>query len=72
MAGVFAGYSGADFVGSPSAVAEMGYALWGSSSELVPKKFRDLMVPLINSTSFLDGFYGLASQNVGLMGITGG
>jgi CubicO group peptidase (beta-lactamase class C family) len=72
VAGVFAGYSGADFVGSPSAVAEMGYALWGSTSELVPKEFRDLMVPDINSTDFVKSFYGLASQNVGLMGITGG
>jgi D-alanyl-D-alanine carboxypeptidase len=72
VGGVFAGWSGADFVGTPSAVAEMGFALWGSTSELVPKAFRDLMVPDLNSTSFLKSFYGLASQNVGLMGITGG
>jgi len=65
VSGVFAGYSAADFVGPPRAVAEIGYALWGSGSRLVPSKLRDLMVP---TTSF----YGLASQNVGLMGITGG
>lgn len=66
VSGVFAGYSAADFVGPPSTVAEIGYALWGDSSELVPASYRDLMVPN-NET-----FYGLASQNVGLMGITGG
>ena len=53
-------------------MAELGYALWGQSSELVPRKYRDLMVPNLKTHSFLDSFYGLASQNVGLMGITGG
>lgn len=63
--GVFSGWSASDFVGTPSAVAEMGYALWGNSSTLVAKAFRDMMVPS-------NEFYGFASQNVGLMGITGG
>lgn len=62
--GVFSGWSASDFVGPPSAVAELGYALWGNSSSIVPKEYRDMMVPT-------KGFYGLASQNVGLMGITG-
>ena len=65
VSGVFAGYSAADFVGSPSDVAMLGYALWGNESLLVPAELRDLMVP--HKT-----FYGLASQNVGLMGIAGG
>jgi len=66
VAGVFAGYSAADFVGSPSDVAMLGYALWGNESLLVPSEYRDLMVPSSRE------FYGLASQNVGLMGIAGG
>jgi len=70
--GVFAGWTAADFVGPPSAVAELGYALWGKSSELMPARYRDMMVPNLKSKSFMDAFYGLASQNVGLMGITGG
>ena len=65
MSGVFAGYSAADFVGSPSDVAMLGYALWGNESLLIPAELRDLMVP--HKT-----FYGLASQNVGVMGIAGG
>lgn len=66
--GVFSGWSASDFVGPPSAVAEIGYALWGNSSALVPEKYRDMMIP-----SPLDRqFYGFASQNVGLMGIAGG
>lgn len=72
VSGVFAGYSAADFIGSPSAVAEIGYALWGKPSTLVPAEFRDLMVPNLTSRDFRNSFYGLASQNVGLMGITGG
>lgn len=63
--GVFAGWSGADFVGSPTVVAELGYALWGKPAAIVPEAFRDQMIP------HRFGFYGLASQNVGLMGITG-
>lgn len=63
--GVFGGWSGADFVAPPRAVAELGYALWGNTSALVPKEFRDLMIPV-------KSFYGLASQNVGFMGIAGG
>lgn len=66
--GVFAGWSAADFVATPRAAAELGYALWGKPSTLVPKQYRDLMVPHGN---FPTGFYGLAAQNVGLMGITG-
>jgi len=72
VSGVFAGYSAADFIGSPSAVAEIGYALWGKPSALVPAEYRDLMVPNLTSHDFRNSFYGLASQNVGLMGITGG
>jgi CubicO group peptidase (beta-lactamase class C family) len=67
--GVFSGWAASDFVGPPSAVAELGYALWGNSSTLVPQKYRDMMVPT-PLTNF-SGFYGLASQNVGLVGITG-
>lgn len=71
--GVFSGWSASDFVGPAKAVAELGYALWGKGSTIVPAHVRDLMVP--NGTSFMDKgaeFYGLASQNVGMMGITGG
>lgn len=71
--GVFCGYSASDFIGPPAAVAEIGYALWGSKSTLVSPALRDLMVP--NGTSFRSPgaeFYGLASQNVGMMGIAGG
>jgi len=70
--GVFCGYSASDFVGPPSAVAELGYALWGNASSLVPAQYRDLMVPKTGSSWKDSTFYGLASQNVGLMGITGG
>lgn len=70
--GVFAGWSAADFVGPPSAVAELGHALWGKDSLLVPPAYRDLMVPNMTTHDFESAFYGLASQNVGLMGITGG
>ena len=69
--GVFAGWSAADFVGTPYAVATLGYALWGKPSTLVPEAYRQLMVPNVTSHDFRDSFYGLASQNVGLMGITG-
>jgi len=66
--GVFSGWSASDFTGPPSTVAELGYALWGKSSTLVPERFRDMMIPTpLNKT-----FYGLASQNVGEMGIAGG
>eukprot|EP00929_Paragymnodinium_shiwhaense_P087667 TRINITY_DN4780_c0_g1_i2.p1 TRINITY_DN4780_c0_g1~~TRINITY_DN4780_c0_g1_i2.p1 ORF type:complete len:445 (-),score=70.57 TRINITY_DN4780_c0_g1_i2:423-1757(-) len=65
--GVFSGWSASDFTAPPSAVAELGYALWGKSSLLMPSNVRDLMVPQpLNET-----FYGLASMNVGLMGISG-
>merc|ERR1711865_125981 len=53
VSGVFAGYSASDFVGTPRAVAELGYALWGNSSTLMPAHYRDLMVPT-------HSFYGLA------------
>ena len=43
-AGVFSGWSASDFVGPAKAVAELGYALWGKSSILVPAPFRNLMV----------------------------
>ena len=56
-----------DFVGPPSAVAELGYALWGKSSVLVPREYRDMMVPDLKTHDFRKAFYGLASQNVGLM-----
>lgn len=69
--GVFAGWSAADFVGPPRAVAELGYALWGNASELVPPKYRDMMVPQAIAR-FPLGFYGLASQNVALIGVTNG
>lgn len=71
--GVFCGYSASDFIGAPAAVAEIGYAMWGKASSLLAPALRDLMVP--NGTSFHEKgaeFYGLASQNVGMMGITGG
>jgi len=70
--GVFAGFTASDFVGPTSAVAELGYALWGSTSLLMPAKYRDLMVPDLTTHDFRKAFYGLASQNVGLMGLTGG
>jgi len=68
--GVFAGWSASDFIGPASAVADLGYALWGNSSTLVPAHYRDMMVPKTTG-GFTDRFYGLAAQNVGLIGITG-
>jgi hypothetical protein len=50
----------------------MGYALWGKPSSVVPVAERDLMVPNLTTSDFRSAFYGLGSQNVGLMGITGG
>ena len=41
---MFSGWSASDFVGPAKAVAELGYALWGKSSLLVPAPYRDLMV----------------------------
>merc|ERR1740117_1534643 len=43
--GVFSGWSASDFTGAPSVVAELGYALWGNGSTIVPRKYRDMMVP---------------------------
>ena len=44
---------------------------WGDASAIVPRATRDLMVPNLTSSDFENSFYGLASQNVGLMGIAG-
>jgi len=70
--GVFSGWSASDFTGAPSVVAELGHALWGNGSTIVPKKYRDMMVPSASNNHGKEEFYGFASQNVGLMGITGG
>jgi len=63
--GVFSGWSASDFVGTPSALAEIGYELWGKDGKVLPAKYVAMMVPGNKS------FYGFASQNVGLMGIAG-
>jgi len=65
--GVFSGWAASDFLGPPRAVSELGYALWGKEGSLLPARLRDMMIP----RPLWGSFYGLASQNVGLLGITG-
>jgi len=57
VSGVFAGWTGADMLGSPLAVAELAWNIYGPEPSILPKKFAALM----NNPQ---GFYGVATFNL--------
>lgn len=57
--GVFAGWTASDIVGTPSAVAELTWAIYGPNPTVLPKEYSDLM-----ASTALSRDYGLATFNL--------
>lgn len=57
VGGVFAGWTGADMVGTPLVVAELAWNIYGPEPTIAPKQFASLM----NNPK---GFYGVATFNL--------
>lgn len=63
VAGVFSGWTGSNAVGTPKAIADLVWAIYGPHPTVAPKRMIAEMIPARGSV------YGLATHNIGADGM---